>query len=122
MALRCLATPNPLRYLLSASASAALTCKIFSASAFSAAASRRRADALIWFMAFFTCTSGSRSTTNAAIISYPYSLIWLASWFRTDDATSSLDANASSSSIRGKLLRITSNTYERICAAGSVSL
>jgi hypothetical protein len=88
IALRCFAIPSPCRYLLSASASAALTCKIFSASAFSAAASRKRTAArdighelitrtlknmiglpLISFILLRTKGSGVRSTTKAAMIS-----------------------------------------------------
>mmetsp|Transcript_45921 Transcript_45921/g.127577 ORF Transcript_45921/g.127577 Transcript_45921/m.127577 type:complete len:258 (-) Transcript_45921:540-1313(-) len=71
MAWRCRATPTPERYLDSASASAALTWMIFSASAFSFAAERNRFWALISFMAALTCTrspgeSTSQTTTATA--------------------------------------------------------
>merc|ERR1711971_167740 len=54
MACRCLEMPVPARNFASASASAAFTTMIFSASALSCAATRRRCAALISFMAIFT--------------------------------------------------------------------
>jgi hypothetical protein len=64
MALRCLATPKPLKYLASASASAPLTCFVLSASALCDAASLRRRDALISFILALTRASGARSVTS----------------------------------------------------------
>mmetsp|Transcript_11686 Transcript_11686/g.32983 ORF Transcript_11686/g.32983 Transcript_11686/m.32983 type:complete len:228 (+) Transcript_11686:1240-1923(+) len=54
----------PARYLASASASAALTTRIFSPSECSYAASRSRCAALISFIAAFTLAAGSMSVIN----------------------------------------------------------
>lgn len=101
MAWRCRAIPSPARYLDSASPSALLICSIFSASAFSFAATLSLAavytikwficqrfavtktekafiidqsvlsPAFISFIALFTCSSGSMSTIRVWTISYP---------------------------------------------------
>ena len=64
IACRWSATPLPERAFASASASAAFTCMIFSASPFSLAAARIRCAALISFMASLTLASGSMSVTR----------------------------------------------------------
>jgi len=77
----------------SASPSTRFTCWILSASARSAAATRSRAAALMWFMARFTTSSGSMSTISVCTISYPYMAIALASSSSTARATSFFCSN-----------------------------
>src|ERR1700694_4999654 len=65
IALRWLAMPWPCRALLSASASACFTLRIFSASPRALAATCSRCAALISFIADFTFSSGWMSVTSA---------------------------------------------------------
>src|ERR1700683_772096 len=71
MAFRWLPMPCSCSALLSASASAFLTTRIFSASPLAFAATCSRWAALISFMADFTFASGTMSVTSTLTISYP---------------------------------------------------
>mmetsp|Transcript_80986 Transcript_80986/g.161496 ORF Transcript_80986/g.161496 Transcript_80986/m.161496 type:complete len:200 (-) Transcript_80986:320-919(-) len=110
IALRCFATPSPDSFFASQSASAALTRRIFSPSAFSLFASRMRVASLIWFMAAFTFASGLRSVTRHCRIWYPKLDMVSLSAFFTSRAISSLASNAESSSIVGRTDRTVSKT------------
>ena len=118
----CLAIPVPLKYFDSASASAAFTTIIFSASARSFAATLCLCAALISFIAFFTLGSGAISVTNVEIMLYPNSSIDFANMFFTSIAISSFDVKTSSNLILGTVERTTSKMYERICPLESVNL
>merc|ERR1712216_231152 len=96
-----------------ASASAAFTTMIFSASALSCAATRRRCAALISFMAIFTFWSGAMSVTSVWMMAYPNSVIAFSSMDFTSIAISSLVVNTSSRLIRGTVDRTTSKMYDR---------
>merc|ERR1712216_973695 len=71
MAWRWRAMPVHAKNFASASASAAFTTMIFSASALSCATTRRRCAALISFMAIFTFWSGAMSVTSVWMMAYP---------------------------------------------------
>mmetsp|Transcript_15840 Transcript_15840/g.35061 ORF Transcript_15840/g.35061 Transcript_15840/m.35061 type:complete len:203 (+) Transcript_15840:693-1301(+) len=106
IALRCLATPRPDRYIASASASARFTLSTFSPSARWAAASLRRLELLISFMAFITLWSGISSVTSACTMEMPYVLITSVSAFFSAMEISSLVSKASS--------RVSSHIADRI--------
>ena len=110
MMIACLwrAIPVPARYLASASASAALTTMIFSASARSCAATRALCAALISFIAVFTLWSGAMSVTRVWMMVYPNSVMAFSSMFLTSMAISSLVVNTSSRLMRGTVDRTTS--------------
>mmetsp|Transcript_13772 Transcript_13772/g.58881 ORF Transcript_13772/g.58881 Transcript_13772/m.58881 type:complete len:233 (+) Transcript_13772:3588-4286(+) len=108
IAWRWRAMPVPAKNFASASASAAFTTMIFSASALSCAATRKRCAALISFIALFTFESGAMSVTSVWMMAYPNSVIAFSNMDFTSSAISSLVVKTSSKMMRGTVLRTTS--------------